>query len=72
MEKELPKFLRNLADSVESNTLSEDELRKVSELYIYSLFREKISNTSRQDYMKFLILGWYVYNQTEKVTEPSV
>jgi hypothetical protein len=69
MEKELPTFLRNLADRVESNTLSEEELRKVSELYISSLFRDKIGTISHKDYMKFLILGWYVYNQTEKVTE---
>ena len=69
MEKELPSFLRNTADRIENNTLSEEELRKVSELYMLSLFREKIGTTSREDYMKFLILGWYVYNQTEKVTE---
>ena len=65
MEKELPQFLRNLADRIESNTLSEEDLRKVSELYISSLFRDKIGNTSQYDYMKFLVLGWYVYNQTE-------
>jgi hypothetical protein len=72
MEKELPQFLRNLADRIESNTLSEEDLRKVSEFYMSHLFRDKIGNTSQDDYMKFLVLGWYVYNQTEKLTEASV
>jgi hypothetical protein len=69
MEKELPSFLRNTADRIENNTLSEEELRKISELYILSLFREKIGTTSQKDYMKFLVLGWYIYNQTENLTE---
>jgi hypothetical protein len=67
MEKELPQFLRNLADRIESNTLSEEDLRKVSEFYMSHLFAEKIASTSKKDYMKFLILGCYIYNQLGNV-----
>lgn len=41
MEKELPQFLRNLADRIESNTLSEEDLRKVSELYISNFIQRQ-------------------------------
>lgn len=67
MEKELPKFLRNLADSIENNTISEVELRKVSEFYMSLLFSQKIASSPEKDHMKFLILGWYIYNQLGNV-----
>lgn len=67
MEKELPQFLRNIADQVENNTIKEDELRKLSEFYMSYLFSDKIPSTPEKDYMKFLILGWYIYNQIRNV-----
>ena len=67
MEKELPQFLRNIADQVENNTIKEDELRKLSEFYMSYWFSDKIPSTPEKDYMKLLILGWYIYNQIRNV-----
>jgi hypothetical protein len=66
----LGSFLRELAKSIESNDLPEDQLKCVSEFYMSYKFHEKRNGNStndedefpEKDVAKFITLGWYIYN----------
>uniref|UniRef100_A0A6C0D1D3 Uncharacterized protein n=1 Tax=viral metagenome TaxID=1070528 RepID=A0A6C0D1D3_9ZZZZ len=61
-------FLKNIITDIETQKLSDDELKIVSEFYMrYKFNSESIDNTtSNEDFIKFLALGWYVYSYIEK------
>ena len=63
-------FLRELAESIESNTIESYELKKIGEFYLSWQFHkqtiedsenQEIENFSSDQLIKFLTLGWYVY-----------
>ena len=60
-------FLRNLADSFESNTLLPNQVQKIGEFFMsYQHNEQVVSNNdnedlSRDEMLKFFILGWYIY-----------
>lgn len=66
-------FLRNIADSLEQDKLNPNELKLVGEFYMsYKFQTEVIEKTNDMeelknidvedgDFIKFLILGWYIY-----------
>ncbi len=72
----LVSFLRETADSLENRTLSNPQLQRLSEFYMSYLFAQEIENDKKQtkrlsrkrrdmtnqDFMKFISLGYYVYN----------
>lgn len=64
-ENELSIFLRNLASSIEDNSLNEEKLKLVSEFFISYQFYEA-SKEDDLDFMKFMTLGWYVYQHLLK------
>jgi hypothetical protein len=60
-ESDVSKFLRELADKMDDETLSEDEKRLISEFYMeYKGNQTEISES--KEFMKFFTLGWYIYN----------
>ena len=64
--KQLVPFLRNLADSVESNMISPEKLQYIGEFYMsYKFFDEnktqETENDDSIDIVKFITLGWYMY-----------
>ena len=61
-ESDVSKFLRELADKMDDETLSEDEKRLISEFYMeYKGNQTEISES--KEFMKFFTLGWYIYNK---------
>lgn len=72
-QKQLIPFLRNLADSIESSELKPKQLRSIGEFFMAYQFQEQAvkdmeedgeSDTpkfSQQELIKFLSMGWYVY-----------
>jgi hypothetical protein len=66
-------FLRNLATSIEEKKLLPQQLQRIGEFFMSFKFQEQaiadgdIIDTAsdcelnEQDFMKFLILGWYIY-----------
>ena len=59
-------FLRDLANSVESEKITPDQLKRIGEFYMSYQFCENTDkddddNFSGQEFLKFLFLGWYVY-----------
>jgi hypothetical protein len=65
-KKQIISFLRNLADSIESDSLSEEQLQHTGEFFMsYKFFeQEKTSDTENDDsidIVKFITLGWYIY-----------
>ena len=68
-------FLRNLADSIEKEQLMPAQLQKIGEFFMSYQFKEQVRNDdnnstqpeslppafSKKDLIKFLSLGWYVY-----------
>jgi hypothetical protein len=66
-KKNLSLFLKNLADDIENDKLNEKELKYTGEFYMSYLVQNQIDNdedidVSDKDLVKFLFLGWYMYN----------
>lgn len=70
--KRLIPFLRNLADSIENETISQRRCNRVGEFYMSYQFQEQaldddinvstnIDEYSPDELMKFIILGWWIY-----------
>jgi|UppTromicrDC3135_1034486.scaffolds.fasta_scaffold01868_1 hypothetical protein len=59
--KSMGSFLRNLANNIENNTLSNNDIKKLFEFYIKFKFDD--NNNNSNDYnLKYFTLGWYIYN----------
>lgn len=56
-------FLRKLADGIEKNTLTDEQIFKIGEFFISFLFQQDANKTEDEEFMKFLTLGWFVYKQ---------
>jgi hypothetical protein len=70
--QQLIPFLRNLANSIESNELIPSQIKSIGEFFMSYKFKEesekdrkneekKDKNYTKEDMVKFLSLGWYVY-----------
>lgn len=70
--KRLIPFLRNLADSIEKGDILPTELKRIGEFFMSYQFQKQAdrdlqttessnSEFSREDMVKFLVLGWYIY-----------
>lgn len=69
---EFSTFLRKIADKLEENSLTELELKLVSEFFMEYNFvnreqKEIEDDISDKDFRKFLSLGWYIYNNIENL-----
>jgi hypothetical protein len=63
----LIKFLRDTANSFEQKNLNETEIFSIGELYTSMKFFKHNSYINKEkqdekDLIKFLSLGWYIYN----------
>ena len=70
---ELIPFLRKLADAIENRDLSQPQLQSIGEFFMSYQFQEQALkdgedtivkdeyNFSQKDLIKFVSLGWYVY-----------
>ena len=54
-------FLRELADSIENNTISEENLKYIGEFCMSYMFYNNSIKIEQHNYDKFTILGWYMY-----------
>ena len=62
MTSKLVTFLRSIADQIEAKALTEEKIFEVSKFYMRYLFLEHIDDTTESEMMRFLSLGWYIYN----------
>ena len=66
-------FLRGLADGMESGTLSGEQIGRIGEFFMaYCMKEDENQEKDEQDFMKFLTVGWYIYNcllQNEDINE---
>lgn len=67
-DKNLVPFLRELANSIENNKLSLNQLQHIGEFFMEYKFHEhneldesKQDEFESSDVIKFLTLGWYIY-----------
>ena len=55
-------FFRDLINELEENSISEPKLRDLSEFMMRYRFEYNGPTTNdREDFMKFLTMGWHVY-----------
>ena len=64
--EQLIPFLRELANSIENNELSSNQLQCIGEFFMKYKFIDNINSTDKMDMMKFLVLGWFIYGMIEK------
>lgn len=66
-QQQLINFLRNLANDIENNNIENENLLKTSQFMMNFQFQnqqdEQSDDYSRDDMIKFLSLGWYIYTQ---------
>ena len=66
-QQQLINFLRNLANDIENNNIEDENLLKISQFMMNFQFQnqqdEQSDDYSRDDMVKFLSLGWYIYTQ---------
>ena len=65
-DRQLIPFLRNLADSIESEKLLPEQIQHIGEFFMAYKFSEQTQITETEDFdsmdiVKFITLGWYVY-----------
>jgi hypothetical protein len=66
MDTELTVFLRDIADSIEDDSIEPSDKQRVGEFYMQYKFKNMIndinsSDIDEKDMIKFLVLGWYIY-----------
>lgn len=73
--EQLIPFLRNLADSIEQKTILPNQLQSIGEFFMKYTFEEEVRKDNlstsendifedefeREDLIKFLTLGWFIY-----------
>ncbi len=67
----LAPFLRKLADDLEKNKLSDEEIHRIGEFYMSCVFNTNADKQAEEemtdkDFVKFFTMGWYVYRQILK------
>jgi|LakMenEpi03Aug12_release.lakeMendotaPanAssembly.Ray.scaffolds.fasta_scaffold3378764_1 hypothetical protein len=64
--KKIIEYLRQTANLIENNEIDDKSLQSAGEFYMKHLFINEIEKTDctieEKDMLKFLILGWYIYN----------
>ena len=63
IRKNIAVFLRDLANKLENDEVSEKSQQAISEFFMKFLFIDEISKVEEDEMMKFLSLGWYVYTK---------
>jgi hypothetical protein len=62
---EMIQFFRKLADDIENNELSPEQMLKAGEIFMsYKFTKEtKDDEMSEEEIKKFLFTGWYIYSK---------
>jgi hypothetical protein len=64
--KKIIEYLRHTANLIENNEVDEKTLQNAGEFYMKNLFINEIEKVDctieEKDMLKFLTLGWYIYN----------
>lgn len=65
-DEQLAPFLRQLADSIDSNKLTPEQMQQVGEFYMSYKVRNEDKDTDPEeleamDFIRFLTLGMYIY-----------
>ena len=65
-DEQLAPFLRQLADSVDNNKLSSDQIQQIGEFFMSYKIRNQSEESNSEindpsEFIKFLTLGMYVY-----------
>jgi hypothetical protein len=70
--KLLTTFLHGLIKDIDSGTLPEEKLRRISEFLFSYKFHESLELTASEEYAngeeiaKYAYLGWYIYHLTDE------
>jgi hypothetical protein len=65
-DQEITVFLRDIANSIENDSIEPCDKQRVGEFYMQYKFKNMIndinsSDIDEKDMIKFLVLGWYIY-----------
>lgn len=58
----LSSFLRDLASDLESGKINPSQLEKISQFHITYQYGEFDHSEDDNESMKYVMLGWYIYN----------
>lgn len=71
--RQLISFLRILADDIENQNVSQEELQRTGEFYMSYKLNSQIDSDdefSDAEFKKFFTLGWYVYTHVLRDGKP--
>jgi hypothetical protein len=63
--KKMIPFFRQLADDIENDEMTQQQLLNVGEMFMLYKFTEQTEDTdmSQEDMKKYLFTGWYIHTQ---------
>jgi hypothetical protein len=72
--KKLIPFFRKLADDIENNELDVTQLLNAGEMFMFYNYTEHTTGTelTEKDIQKYLVTGWYIYNQLPIPAETDI
>jgi hypothetical protein len=74
--KKIIDFLRNTADLIEKNEIDDQSFQLAGEYYMRHLCKSEIDDVDaklqEKDLVKFLTVGWYIYNIILKEKEIKI
>jgi ADP-glucose pyrophosphorylase len=65
MSTDTVSFLKELIVSIEDETIQKDRMLQIEEFKRVYTFMEKIKTDDDKELLKFLSLGWFIYNQLD-------
>lgn len=64
-------FLEELLQKIKSNTLQKDKRIELIDFYMKFNRPDGVEDLGDNDVLKFLCMGWYIYNEIEKNNHPD-
>jgi hypothetical protein len=61
-------FLKELINGIEEDTMFQEDLKDISEFYM-TYKCKKDQHSKEEDFFKFVVMGWYVYNSINPSSE---
>ncbi len=67
--KKLIEFLNELVESIEKHNIKPEVLKEIGEFYMKIKFNDDYSKKEDKEMIKYLSLGYYIYNNIEEIKE---
>lgn len=65
-DNEIIQLLKSITCDMENDNISAEKKQRIVDFLVQEKFIDGINDFSQDDIMKFVFLGWYIYNFSKK------